>query len=82
VARYRLYECCVPAVEMAGVEEVWAVGLGPILNYNRPYRLVFAVVLIIMAVMLAASCGAIDLVGLSGLTCLLAQSLRDFEIAR
>jgi hypothetical protein len=47
---------------MAGVEEVRAVGLGPILNYNRPYRLVFAVVVIIIAVMLAVSCGAIDLV--------------------
>jgi hypothetical protein len=47
---------------MAGVEEVWAVDLGPMLNYNRPYRSVFAVVvIIIMAVMLAVSCGVIDL---------------------
>jgi hypothetical protein len=67
---------------MAGVEEVWAVDLGPILNYNRPYRSVFAVVVIIMAVMLAVSCGVIDLVGLSGLPCLLVQSLQDFETAR
>jgi hypothetical protein len=34
--------------------------LGPILNYNRPYRLVFAVVVMIMAVMLAVSCGVVD----------------------
>lgn len=46
---------------MARVEEVWAVDLGPILNYNRSYRSVFAVV-VIMAVILAVSCGVIDLV--------------------
>jgi hypothetical protein len=49
---------------MAGVEEVWAVDLGPILNYNRPYRSVFAVVVIIMVVMLAVSCGVVDIIAL------------------
>ena len=51
----RLYGCCVPAAEMAGAEEVWVIDLGLILNYNRAYGLVFAVVAMIMAVMLAAS---------------------------
>jgi hypothetical protein len=60
--------CCVPAVEMAGVKEVWAVDLGPILNYNRPYRSVFVLVIIIMAAMLAVPYEVIDFVSPSKLT--------------
>jgi hypothetical protein len=66
-ARNRLCGCRVPAAEMAGVEEVWAVDLGPIPNFDNPYRSVFTLFIIIMAVMLPVPCEVIDLVSPAGI---------------
>lgn len=48
MARYRLFRCYIPTVEMARVEEVWAVDICPLFSSNRPYYSVSAVAVVIL----------------------------------